>query len=446
MMATKKDSLFFKDKQKSFLSDNSSTDNDNHQFSNLNLNQNFKCSDILSSSLTVHSYSKSNNDNKNLDYAVDREATAELWNIDNSLKTSSEYSKQYAEAEKQLHRWRNKNNPLNAVQNINNSTLSLHIAAYENSVEDGDGGDTVSVDKNVEKETGYSNPFDISKLQRKKNEAEKPEISEFHASEKLYNPNELIPPTESTIIQESFADRDLMNAEFYQKASKILDLLSPHFTTIVSFEKIFHTLSLHITAYENSVENGDGGDTVSVDKNVEKDSGYSNSFDISKLQRKKNETEKPEISEFHASKKLFNPNKLIPPTKSTIIQESFADRNLINPEFYQKASKILDLLSPHFTTIVSFEKIFQNFYGIEIDAILKDYCCSFDMKKKFYASFPNIKIEYFGRGIFISSNVKPAENGSERMLSIYEAMELLRNDKKESNTSVADLKKKFYQR
>jgi hypothetical protein len=61
-MATKRDLMSFEDKQHSSLNNNIA-DNSNERYSNINLNQNNKCSDTL---VVVQSHSKSFKDEKKL--------------------------------------------------------------------------------------------------------------------------------------------------------------------------------------------------------------------------------------------------------------------------------------------------------------------------------------------------------------------------------------------
>uniref|UniRef100_A0AC35G0Q9 Methylmalonyl-CoA mutase domain-containing protein n=1 Tax=Panagrolaimus sp. PS1159 TaxID=55785 RepID=A0AC35G0Q9_9BILA len=183
-MATKDKFLSFKDK--SFVND--TTDN---QFSNLNLNlnQNRKSS-ILSYVQTCNKSSKVQNCTDLSNICAEK---SQSWNKRSQILT-------FGEAEKEI----KKLQKTDTLSNTSNSTLFLHIAAYEK--EDLSNSFVGKIDNGLKKgksglikdreNTGQiftastlliQNPFEFPRQQ--KYEVPKPEVFQYKASQRLFNPN-----------------------------------------------------------------------------------------------------------------------------------------------------------------------------------------------------------------------------------------------------------------
>uniref|UniRef100_A0AC35FM59 Uncharacterized protein n=1 Tax=Panagrolaimus sp. PS1159 TaxID=55785 RepID=A0AC35FM59_9BILA len=194
-MTAKNEFWVTKDKQQSFVNDNSQITDNANQYSNLNLNQNHK-SPIL---IPVQSSNKSYNDKICFFTIFDSNEETEksqTWNPSNlNLKTLTVDDK-VKEVESEM-RWK-KNNSSNTN---NNSTLSLHIAAYENSSEavalnlfGGKNNAEKFETKNIKQSFIVStfviqNPFEFPRQQNDNAVPPEPEVSQFKASQKLLNPN-----------------------------------------------------------------------------------------------------------------------------------------------------------------------------------------------------------------------------------------------------------------
>uniref|UniRef100_A0AC34FC47 Uncharacterized protein n=1 Tax=Panagrolaimus sp. ES5 TaxID=591445 RepID=A0AC34FC47_9BILA len=205
-MITKESEIFFTDKQQSFVNVNN-YDNVNiyNSNSNLNLNANYKSLSVSS----VQSYCKKTTSGKSSDsYDI---------GINEGHKRFQKYKKSdlsYVLNERQVQQmFENRRKDFSKKDffekdslNVNSSTLSLHIAAYENSMEtsyanecneaDGfknKGGNTGLKWKNLKQIfTGSTlivqvNPFEFSR--QKNNQNNKPEVMQFKSSQRLLNPN-----------------------------------------------------------------------------------------------------------------------------------------------------------------------------------------------------------------------------------------------------------------
>uniref|UniRef100_A0A914P6B2 Uncharacterized protein n=1 Tax=Panagrolaimus davidi TaxID=227884 RepID=A0A914P6B2_9BILA len=200
-MATEIGCFFLSDNQESVTVDNSQTVHDN-QFSNLNLNQNFKCFDVTPIQSNSKSYNIKNCATLKLpgssvsDNIEGRKNPSHL-NKPSKISNFSNLINDKTENEESKKPWK-KNSYSNT---ISGSTLSLHIAAYENSVET----DSFNGSKNEdlqkvkfdsiknEKQIFTAGTFVIQnsfEFPRQENEGAKvPEVSNFKASQRLLNPN-----------------------------------------------------------------------------------------------------------------------------------------------------------------------------------------------------------------------------------------------------------------
>uniref|UniRef100_A0A914R1A8 Uncharacterized protein n=1 Tax=Panagrolaimus davidi TaxID=227884 RepID=A0A914R1A8_9BILA len=166
-MTTMDESMFSKGKQPCFVNDTSGTASNDSQYSNLNLKQAHKC---LNGFSPIHSHSKSNSD---------------------------KYCAAIKIGDKDKEQWKKGG----SFEVADNSTLSLHISAYENETAafDSFGGKNNEALKNnisgfvrSEKKLLTStfviqNPFEFPRQQSDK--VQDPEVSQFRASQRLLNSN-----------------------------------------------------------------------------------------------------------------------------------------------------------------------------------------------------------------------------------------------------------------
>uniref|UniRef100_A0A914QPY8 Uncharacterized protein n=1 Tax=Panagrolaimus davidi TaxID=227884 RepID=A0A914QPY8_9BILA len=136
--------------------------------------------------------------------------------------------------------------------NVNNSsTISLHIATYENSfeaaaVDSFDSGEKGLTKKlQIAKQSSINqNPFEFSRQQQESNESTEPEISQFKASQKLFNPNK--PENSETKMED---EEEIDKNSNYSEHKENEQNLSPSSQSSSSSPEVF--LPIHVGTSED---------------------------------------------------------------------------------------------------------------------------------------------------------------------------------------------------
>uniref|UniRef100_A0AC35GNW4 Uncharacterized protein n=1 Tax=Panagrolaimus sp. PS1159 TaxID=55785 RepID=A0AC35GNW4_9BILA len=190
-MATKIDCFFLNDNQE--LIDNYRIVHDN-QYSNFNLNQNFKCLDVSAIQSNNKSYNNKICGSSVSDNIEERKNPSHL-NKPSKIFNFSKLINDKTENEESKKLWK-KNSYSNTM---NDSTFSLHISAFENSVDSFNGSTNEDLQKGKSDSIKYEKQFFTAEtfviqnsfeFPRQENEGAKvPEVSNFKASQRLLNPN-----------------------------------------------------------------------------------------------------------------------------------------------------------------------------------------------------------------------------------------------------------------